>query len=115
MNFNIRLGGGGGFGQQQFIQEPIFNQISMGFGINNNEYQTIVQSCKQAYMSRQLPYSQWAGKYIKSYLGGEWFVIVSNTLQKSYDFHITSVEGGDFLCFSLDNTLFQVVKVKGGW
>jgi len=77
MNFNVQLGGGQFGGQQQFgMMEPQYNQISVGQGINNNEYQTIVNCCKQAYMQKQQPYSNNAGRLIKQYMGGNWFIIV---------------------------------------
>ncbi len=113
-NVNINMGGGMGGGMgQQYVQEPMFQQIAVGQGIDMNEFNSIVNCCKQAYMQQLTPYSQNAGKLIKQYLGAEWFLIVSSTTNKNYDFSITSVEGGDFMSFSLDQTLFQVCKIKG--
>ena len=133
MNFNLGFGGMGinqiginqmGMGMNQnmgmriglqsmgMINQPIFQQVSVGIGINQTEYNTIVTACKEAYMLRQTPMSQVAAQLIKKYLGGEWFVIISSTMRKTYDFTVTSVEGGDFMAFSLDSTLFQVVKTK---
>jgi len=110
MNFNVNVGGGfgGGFTQQR---EPLFQKIAVGAGIDNNEYQTIINCCKQAYLQNQQPLSTTAGKYIKQYLGFEWLVIVSPSQDKNYEFSLTSVEGGDFLAFVLDSTLFQVCKI----
>ena len=76
------------------------------------EFLSIVNVCKQVYLQKQMPMSQYIGKMIKQYLPGEWFVIVSNSIQKKYDFAVSSVEDGDYMCFSLDNTLFQVVKIS---
>ena len=114
MNFNVNLGGGFSSGVGgHFVQEPIFEQVSVGQGIDQREYQSIIICCKQAYMQRMTPYSKASGQLIKQNLGGEWFVIVSGVQNKKFDFSITSVEGGDYLIFSLDQTLFQVVKIKG--
>lgn len=124
MNFNVNLGGfgGGGFGggynnnfgggnMMMMQQEPMFQQIAVGRGINNQEFQSIVQACKQAYMMGQQPMSNVAGKMIKQYLGYEWLVICSPSQDKDYEFSLTSVEGGDYLSFTLDYTLFQVCKI----
>jgi len=127
MNFNVNLGGGmgggmgGGFGggfnnqgmgmNMGMSQEPQFQQISVGQGINNQEYQTIVQACKQAYMMQQTPMSNVAAKLIKQYLGYAWLVICSPSQNKDYEFSITSVEGGDFMTFTLNYTLFTVIKI----
>ncbi len=109
MNMNINMGGGQ-FGMQQ--QQPVFNKVAVGQGIDQREYQTIVNCCTQVYLQKQNPLSTSAGKAIKQNLGNEWFVIVSNAQDKDYDFSITSVEGGDFMSFTLDQTLFQIVKTS---
>ena len=98
--------------QQNMQQQPVFKQIAVGKGIDQQEYQTIITCCSQVIMQRQLPFSTSAGKLIKSNLGNDWFVIVGNVNEKDYDFSVTSVEGGDFLSFTLDNSLFQVVKTS---
>ena len=113
---NINFGGmnmGMGMGMGMMMQEPVYQQINVGIGINQQEFQTIVTCCKQVYMQRGMGMASQAAKAIKQYLGGEWFVITGNTFQKNYDFCVTSVEGGDFMSFSLDQTLFQIVKIKG--
>ena len=116
MNLNFNMGGGMNMGGMNMMySEPVYQQISVGQGIDQKEYQTIVNCCKQAYMAKISPMSNQAGKLIKQYLGGEWFVITSSTYQKKYDFCVTSVEGGDFMAFSLDQTLFQVVKTKSNY
>jgi len=114
MNFNVNLGGGFSSGVGgHFVQEPIFEQVSVGQGIDQSEFQSIIYCCKLAYMGKMTPISKASGQLIKKNLGGEWFVIVSGVKNRKFDFHITSVEGGDYLIFSLDQTLFQVVKIKG--
>mgnify|MGYP001608876146 CR=1 FL=1 len=62
---NINFGGQGGF-----INEQTFNQIADGNGIDNNEYQNIVNCCKQGFMQNLTPLSTNAGKYIKQSLVG---------------------------------------------
>ena len=123
MNFNVNLGGGyqgrGGFGggfdggfdggfQQQ---QPQFQQIALGQGINQQEYQTIIEACKKAYISKQKPMSSTACNLIKQYLGSAWLVICSPAQDKDYEFSVTRVSEGDFMSFTLDYTLFQVCKI----
>ena len=122
MNYNMGMGMGGGMnmnmnmgGMNMMYSEPVYQQISVGQGIDQREYQTIINCCKQAYMAKISPMSNQAGKLIKQHLGGEWFVITSSTFQKKYDFCVTSVEGGDFMAFSLDSTMFQAVKTKSNY
>ena len=96
--------------QQQFYQ-PVFKQYSVGSGIDNNEYNTIVQSCTQAYQAKT-NLSTNSANLIKKTIAGEWFVCCSPLGGKNFDFCISSVQGGDFMAFSLDNTLFEVCRLK---
>jgi hypothetical protein len=109
--FNISLNLGGNNMNTNF-REPVLTQIAVGKGIDQNEYFQITNCCKQVYLSNLTPLSTNAGKAIKNKLGYEWFVICSPVNDKDYDFSITSVEGGDYLTFSLDSTLFQVIKTS---
>ncbi len=104
MNFN-------NFNMQQTTQ-PIFKQYAVGSGIDNNEYQAIVNAATKAYQGKMNPLSTNTANGIKQILGGEWFVFISPMSNKDYDFCISSVTGGDFLSFSLDNTLFQICRLK---
>jgi hypothetical protein len=99
------------YNQQQYIQQPVFKQYSVGSGIDNNEYNTIIKSCTQAYQGRT-NLSTNSATFIKKTIGGEWFVCCSPLGQKNFDFCISSVQGGDFMAFSLDNTLFEVCRLK---
>ncbi len=111
MNINIGMGGNM-MGQNMMQQQPVFAQVAVGQGINQMEYQSIVNSCTQSYSYKQNPLSTSAGKYIKGALGGDWLVICSNAQNKNFDFSLTSVSGGDFMSFTLDQTLFQVCRLK---
>lgn len=94
------------------VPQPIFKQFAVGQGIDTNEYNSIVGSCTKAYSSRMLPLPASAAGMIKQAIGGEWFVFVSPVGSKDFDFSLTSVQGGDFLSFALDNTCFQVCRLK---
>lgn len=107
MNYNM------GYQQQpqQYVQ-PVFKQYAVGSGIDNNEFNNITKACTQAYTQKSNPLSTNASSLIKQYLGGEWFVCCSPLGNKNFDFCISSVTGGDFLSFSLDNVLFEVCRLK---
>ena len=95
------------------MRQPVYNQILVGFGINQVEFQSIVNACTQAYISGLTPLSNYAANYIKSYLGGEWFVFVSDIGKEDYDFSLTMVKGADIMVFSLDNKRFEVCRLRG--
>ena len=103
---NLMMGG-------MMVAQPVYQQIAIGHGINMKEYQLIVNSVTQAYMTKQMPLSNIAANYIKMSLGGDWFVFVSDVGIEDYDFSLTTVTGGDFMAFSLDNKKFQVCRLKG--
>jgi hypothetical protein len=98
--------------QQQFYQQPQFKQYAVGSGIDQNEFNTITKACSQAYINKMNPLSSNCSTLIKQAMGGEWFVCCSPLGNKNFDFSISSVTGGDFLSFSLDNVLFEVCRLK---
>ena len=102
-----QYGAPGAFGPQ-----PVFKQISCGQGIDQNEFNSIVECCKQAYMGRMTPLSEHCANLIKQRLGGDWFVFQTDIAGTDFDFHLTKVKGGDFLSFSLDNKKFEVCRIK---
>ena len=103
-----------GYGQQPGYggAQPVYKQISVGQGIDMNEYNQIVECCKQAYMSRATPLSEHCTNAIKQRLGGDWFVFQCEMGNTDFDFHLTKVKGGDFMTFSLDNKKFEVCRLK---
>ena len=94
--------------------EPVYKQITVGQGIDMNEYNRIVDCCKQAYMRLRgaAQTAREAGETIKRTLGGDWLVFISNVGYENFDFSMTRVKGGDFMAFSLDNKKFQVCRIK---
>ena len=94
--------------------EPVYKQITVGQGIDMNEYNRIVDCCKQAYMRLRgaAQTAKEAGENIKRTLGGDWLVFISNVGYENFDFSMTRVKGGDFMAFSLDNKKFQVCRIK---
>ena len=105
------------YGQQGYGQQgpqPVYKQITIGQGIDNNEYNRIVDCCKHSYMqTKGAPKTaQMAAEGIKQMLGGDWLVFISNLGYENFDFSLTRVRGGDFMAFSLDNKKFQVCRIK---
>jgi hypothetical protein len=100
-----------GYGNQM-IQQPVFKQLAVGNGIDMNEYNAITIAATKVYQMKLNPLSTNVANSIKQQIGGEWFVFISPVTNKDYDFCISSVSGGDFLSFSLDNTLFQICRLK---
>ena len=98
-----------GYGQGP---QPVYKQISVGKGIDMNEFNSIVECCKQAYMSRATPLSEHCTNAIKQRLGGDWFVLQCELNNTDFDFYLTKVKGGDYMTFSLDNRKFEVCRLK---
>ena len=98
-----------GYGQGA---EPVYKQISVGKGIDMNEFNTIVDCCKQAYKGRATPLSEHCTQAIKQRLGGDWFVFQCELNNTDFDFYLTKVTGGDYMTFSLDNRKFEVCRLK---
>ena len=94
------------------MPQPIYKQVAVGAGIDMVEFNSIVQAATFAYTSKIAPLSTGVANSIKQKIGGEWFVFISPVGIKDYDFALSSVKGGDFMSFSLDNTLFQVCRIK---
>ena len=92
--------------------QPVYKQISVGQGIDMNEFNSIVECCKQCYMSRATPLSEHCTAAIKQRLGGDWFVFQCEEGNSDFDFHLTKVKGGDFMSFSLDNKKFEVCRLR---
>ena len=102
-----------GFGPQPgYGAQPIYKQISVGQGIDMNEFNSIVECCKQVYMGGMKPLSENCTNAIKQRLGGDWFVFAYNMNESEFDFHLTKVRGGDFMTFSLDNKKFEVCRIR---
>ena len=103
------------YGQPQqpgYGQQPVYKQISVGKGIDMNEFNFIVECCKQAYMSGATPLSEHCTNAIKQRLGGDWFVFQCELNNTDFDFYLTKVKGGDYMTFSLDNRKFEVCRLK---
>ena len=99
--------------QNPAMSIPGFNQIKIGCGIDSNEFAAITQI---AYMNLQqgmgVPIATNISRQIKAQLGGEWFTFVSIVGDKAYNFALTCVSGGDFLAFSINETLFQICRLR---
>ena len=95
-------------------KNPEFVELAKGKGIDQNEYNKIVDAAKRAYeecKTEKATLSFKAGKKIKNNIKGQWFVFVSEK-GKKYDFSMSTVASNDFLVFSIGDTLFQVCRIK---
>ncbi len=105
-----------GYGQpgQGYGAQPAYKQITIGQGIDQNEYNRIVECCTGVFtrMRGQPHLAREAAEGIKQMLGGDWLVFISNLGYEKFDFSMTRVKGGDFMAFSLDNKKFQVCRIK---
>lgn len=97
---------------QQPQYQPKLQVMNKGFGIDQNEYTTITNSCINAYLYKQYPLSTNASNTIKKTIGGEWFICSSPVDKKDFDFSLTTAKTEDSLIFSVDNILFQVCRLK---
>ena len=93
--------------------QPVYRQITCGQGIDMNEFNSIVDCCKWAFTTGGMNgLSGKAADAIRQRLGGDWFVFISTVGVEDFDFSMTRVKGGDFMAFSLDNTKFQVCRIR---
>ena len=95
-------------------QGPLYKEIAKGVGIDPHEYQVIKKISVNVYMSGIRPLSKGITEGIKAELGGEWFAFVNpiEEGEESYELCITRVKGTDFISFVLDNTKFQVCRIR---
>ena len=103
-----------GYNQPGYGPEPAYKQISVGQGIDMNEFNRIVDCSKYNYIqTKGAPQTaQKIAEGIKQMLGGDWLVFISNLGYENFDFSLTRVKGGDYMAFSLDNKKFQICRVK---
>ena len=97
----------GGYGR-----EPAYQEITIGRGIDMNEYNNIVGAEKQTYISWLQPMATAYAESIRRAIGGDWLVFISDLGIEDFDFSLTRVKGGDFIAFSLDRKKFQVCRIR---
>ena len=92
--------------------QPSYKQYKIGNKINGNQLKIIVNCCKKYYlqMKGRIGIAMKASEELKSALGGNWLIFISNLKCKQFDFNISSIQKGNFVIFSLDNRLFQICK-----
>ena len=91
--------------------QPVYNLKSKGYGITPTEMQSIVQSAMIVYQDDIFPLSNNTARRIKKRLGGDWLVIVYQE-GKPIDFNLTSIQGKDYMYFTLDTTAFQICRLR---
>ena len=98
--------------QGAYGREPVYQQITVGRGIDMTEYNSIVGAVKQTYMTGVQPMATACADNIRRAIGGDWFVFISDLGIEDFDFSLTRVRGGDFIAFSLDRKKFQVCRIR---
>jgi hypothetical protein len=93
-------------------ETPVFKQIAIGKGIDQNEYDTIISCCSQAYVDNKSSYSTPSAKLIKHNLKGDWIVVCNPIDFLDFEFSMTKITGSDYVSFTLNDTLFQVCRIK---
>ena len=91
---------------------PAYREIARGVGIDPRELEAIKRVSIQVYQSGVKPMAKAVSEGIKQNLGGEWFAFVNPAGDETYEFSLTRVKGTDFVSFVLDNTKFQVCRIK---
>ena len=91
--------------------QPAFKLLRQGAGISPTEQQGIVSTAMLVYQHNITPISNNTASRIKKTLGGDWIVIVY-TQGKPIDFNMTCVQGNDYMYFTLDNTAYQVCRLR---
>ena len=91
--------------------QPAFKLLRQGAGISPTEQQGIVSTAMSVYQQGIVPISNNTASRIKKTLGGDWIVIVYPQ-GKPIDFNMTCVQGNDYMYFTLDNTAYQVCRLR---
>ena len=91
---------------------PVYREIARGVGIDPRELEAIKRVSMQVYQSGVSPMAKAVSEGIKQNLGGEWFAFVNPAGDETYEFSLTRVKGTDVVSFVIDNTKFQVCRIK---
>ena len=91
--------------------QPAIKLLRQGSGISPNEQRGIISTAVAVYQSGITPVSNNTASRIKKTLGGDWLVIVY-TQGKPVDFNMTCVQGNDYMYFTINETAFQVCRLR---
>ena len=96
----------------QTAGQPSYKEIARGVGIDPRELEAIKRVSMQVYQSGVKPMAKPVSEGIKQNLGGEWFAFVNPAGDETYEFSLTRVKGTDFVSFVINDTKFQVCRIK---
>ncbi len=96
----------------QMPGQPVYREIARGVGIDPRELGVIKSVSMQVYQSGVKPMAKAVSEGIKQGLGGEWFAFVNPAGDETYEFSLTRVKGTDFVSFVINDTKFQVCRIK---
>ena len=88
-----------------------FKLMRRGSGITANEQNNIISVAMNVIKSGMEPISNNTARGVKKQLQGDWLVIVYQE-GKPIDFNMTCVQGNDYLYFTIDQTAFQVCRLR---
>ena len=83
-----------------------------GRGINDYEYQIIIESCIEAKDNNLFQISQNCINNIKNKINGEWLVFISNDNYDNYDFFLSFIVNQCYVVFKYKGNQFQVCQFK---
>ena len=99
------------FGAASSTSQAGVKVLSRGSGITANEQNNIISVAMNVIQNHLEPISNNTARGVKKQLKGDWLVIVYEQ-GKPIDFNMTCVQGNDYLYFTIDNTAFQVCRLK---
>ena len=88
-----------------------FKLIRRGSGISPNEQNKIATTASSVLEQGLTPVSNNTANLVQKVLGGDWLVIVY-PYGKPIDFNMTCVQGNDYMYFTINETAFQVCRLR---
>ena len=87
------------------------NIFQRGEGIDNNEFQTIMNATISCLNKKENPLSKSIMKNIKKIIGGDWVIFAYVDGLKGYDLSVSTFDDSKLLSFSVDCFRFEVIKI----
>ena len=108
VNANVNVSANASINNEQHICK--INIV--GKNIKRDQFKIIIDSSIKAclQMKGKILTATKAAKDIQKLLGDNWLVFISNINIKNFDFCISSAKKDDYVSFSLDDKLFQILK-----
>ena len=98
--------------QFQVQRKPHYREVYRGVCISAKDYEVIKRISSQIYQSGNKMTSKNYIDEIKKNLGGEWFGFIVPAEEGQYDYSFTDENQNNFVSFIIDNTKFQLCRIK---